>query len=256
MFWNQAEKISKKALSSGDLLPVATDACYIQQNEVNYKVHTKNDNALKKIFEAKTTGNPFLPYDESMFVSDAGDSHVCLLNRFPVLNNHLLICSRDFERQVLPITQENFEAWLLGFDGEDVLGFYNGGPNAGASQPHRHMQLVKTSIALEDPIVSGELPFTNKLFKFDSIDAAALYSMYIDGMEDLQLFGKEECLPYNLILRPNWMLIVPRKQTSFNNVFLNGLNYCGTFLVRNEEQRLWAEEFGFMNILRECAITK
>jgi sulfate adenylyltransferase (ADP) / ATP adenylyltransferase len=256
MFWNQAKFVSEKALADGELLPIATKPQEVNEQGIRFRLHIKNDNMRQKITEAKTDRNPFLPFEESMFVSPAGDSHVCLLNRFPVLDDHLLICSNQFEEQSAPMSLENFRAWLLGFDQEDVFGFYNGGSVAGASQPHRHMQLVRTELPMQARIVTGNLPFRHRLFKVDQLDASRLHEAYLQAMGELGLLGPERCLPYNLLLTSEWMLLLPRTQKSLDTVFLNGLNYAGIFLMRNNQHLVWAQNYGFLNILKACSVVE
>ena len=45
--------------------------------------------------------NPFLPYDENMFVSEISDTHIALLNKFKVLTPHLLIVTSTMCKQQL-----------------------------------------------------------------------------------------------------------------------------------------------------------
>ena len=90
--------------------------------------------------------NPFLPYEPELHVADLGDEHVCLLNKFPVMRDHALIVTREFVDQQEPLRPADFAAvWpLLGETGG--LGFYNAGELAGASQRHRHFQVVPTPL--------------------------------------------------------------------------------------------------------------
>ena len=41
--------------------------------------------------------NPFLPYDPDLVVADISDTHVALLNKFNVIDHHLLIVTRCFK---------------------------------------------------------------------------------------------------------------------------------------------------------------
>ena len=54
--------------------------------------------------------NPFLPYDEELFVADLSDTHVALLNKYNVLDHHLLLVTRAFEEQESLLTRGDFEA--------------------------------------------------------------------------------------------------------------------------------------------------
>ena len=66
--------------------------------------------------------NPFLPYDEDLFVADVSETHVCLLNKFNVVDDHLLIVTRAFESQEDPLRLADFEAPLYNADLEDGAG--------------------------------------------------------------------------------------------------------------------------------------
>ncbi len=92
--------------------------------------------------QQRTGANPFLPYNRELFVADLSETHLCLLNKYNVLDHHLLIVTRSFEEQESLLTLEDFEALWLCMAEREGLGFYNAGAEAGASQPHKHLQLV------------------------------------------------------------------------------------------------------------------
>ncbi len=260
MFWSKANEVSTQALLSGSLMPISTDPRVLVENGISYYLHLKNDNSKKKFAPKPKDFNPFLPYDEDMFVAKAGDNHVCLLNKFPVLAPHLLICSNTFIEQTAPLEHGDFAAWIMGYDDPDVLGFYNGGFDAGASQPHRHMQLVKTDNPLQRLTVCGELPFEHRLFAYDQLDAQLLIADYCRAMSQMGLIVSEEkdgqaakCKPYNILLTSRWMLILPRSANNIEGIFANGINYAGHFLLTNEAQVRWLEDHGVLKFLSECA---
>ena len=59
----------------------------------------KREAEISRPRQLKTNRNPFLPYENELFVAEIGDSHVCLLNKFNVVDHHLLIVTREFEDQ-------------------------------------------------------------------------------------------------------------------------------------------------------------
>src|SRR4029079_11989701 len=77
-----------------------------------------------------------------LLIGAISPTHVCLLNKYNVLDRHLLIVTRSFEPQDTALGAADFEAAALCLDAIDGLVFYNSGPDAGASQSHRHLQLV------------------------------------------------------------------------------------------------------------------
>ena len=96
------------ALTSGALRPLKTSISTQEDGGVEFSIRVlsaikakqEEDNHRKS--EKKRTGrdfNPFLPYDPLMYVTSFQPHHVGLLNKFPVLDRHLLIVTRHFEHQ-------------------------------------------------------------------------------------------------------------------------------------------------------------
>ena len=77
-----------------------------------------------------------------MFVADISPTHVCLLNKFNVIDHHLLVVTRAFEEQDAAINAADFAALWVCMAEVDGLAFYNGGKLAGASQRHKHLQIA------------------------------------------------------------------------------------------------------------------
>ncbi|GAB4819124.1 hypothetical protein N2152v2_006170 [Parachlorella kessleri] len=94
--------------------------------------------------EKKEWRNPFLPYDEALWVQHLSPTHTLLLNKFNVVAHHVLVVTRQFESQRDPLNAQDMEAtWaVLQAMPHGGLAFYNCGPQSGASQPHKHVQLV------------------------------------------------------------------------------------------------------------------
>jgi len=99
------------------------------------------------------------PYDKFTFIEEMAPNHNLCLNKFYVYDHHLLLLTRDFQPQVAHLSVDDFLAvvntWELLGDGaqqqqqkqnqgEELswMAFYNRGFYSGASQPHKHIQLV------------------------------------------------------------------------------------------------------------------
>ena len=54
--------------------------------------------------------NPFLPYDENLWVAHLSDTHTLLLNKFNLVAHHTLVVTREFEAQEQPVTAADFAA--------------------------------------------------------------------------------------------------------------------------------------------------
>ncbi|KAG0253845.1 bifunctional AP-4-A phosphorylase/ADP sulfurylase [Mortierella polycephala] len=89
--------------------------------------------------------NPFLPHSPALYVADASKDHKILLNKYCIVPRHFLVVTKD------PLSPEDMLAvWntLKALrDSQDALAFYNCGTRSGASQPHKHLQVIP----LEEP---------------------------------------------------------------------------------------------------------
>lgn len=147
---------TRHALGCGALQPIETKARIIEQHRIPFVVRVatnlrRKDAARAQQAEASRAAakpiNPFQPYDEDLFVADISATHFCLLNKYNVLNYHLLIITRDYIDQEQLIAFDDFAALWACMAEIDGLGLYNGGMSAGASQPHKHLQLLPLPLA-------------------------------------------------------------------------------------------------------------
>ena len=60
--------------------------------------------------DGRPPANPFLPYDEALWVAHLSASHALLLNKFNVVAHHLLVVTRAFEPQAAPLSAGDMAA--------------------------------------------------------------------------------------------------------------------------------------------------
>jgi ATP adenylyltransferase len=272
------------------MLPIATGYEFIEDGGVRFLVRVLTNlqrKSAQRAAEVRSAAvgkpvNPFLPYEPALFVADVSDSHVAILNKFNVVDNHLLIVTREFEQQRSLLTLRDFEAWWRCMGEYESLGFYNGGPEAGASQPHKHLQLVPLPLAPQGPPVpiapllatvrgtagAGTIPGFDFLHSFAVLGTATsergaareAFERYVSMLEQIGLHppsGKGSDLqggPYNLIAAKEWLLLVPRSREFFDSISINALGFAGALLVWNEEQLRALRAAGPLTALRETAL--
>jgi ATP adenylyltransferase len=226
--------------------------------------------------------NPFLPYDKDLFVADISETHVAVLNKYNVVEHHLLLITRKFEDQETLLTIADFEALWACIEEYDSLGFYNGGETAGASQHHKHLQVVPLPLAPEGPAVPLEPLFPGALFRdemgtlpglpflhvfarmgaYSSVSTAAekTFFLYRDmlshvGMKEPSGDGPDkQSGPYCLLVTREWMLLVPRAVEFFEGISINSLGYAGALLVRDRQQMETLKKRGPMEALKHAAL--
>lgn len=115
----------------------------LEKGQIKIKPHLVNN--FTKGFNKKR--NPFMgKLKKKLTITlNLNQKHMLLLNRYPLLDKHLLIVAKPdhFEEQSTPLDYLDMEAMLMTFTLlENPVIFFNGGEAAGASQPHKHMQAV------------------------------------------------------------------------------------------------------------------
>jgi len=292
--WERLTERTRQALQCGALQPIPTACELVEQGGVTFVVRILANLALKaqarQAQESKAAAgqavNPFLPYDPELFVADISPTHVGLLNKFNVVDHHLLIVTRAFEDQEMLLTREDFAALAACMRECDGLGFYNGGTAAGASQPHKHLQLVPLPLAPLGPPLSIEpliaqaryegavgmapgLPFVHVLARLDDVwtlppeqAGGLLLERYGLALQAVGLRGEagaggvRQSGPYNLLVTRRWLLLTPRSREDFQGISVNALGFAGALLVRDEEQRRRLKQAGPMTVLSQVAIVR
>ncbi len=285
--WSAVKRRSARAAQSGALQRIETRIRFIEDEGIRFVVRAVSSLAAKnrqRIGDAEASGaNPFLPYDEALFVAEVSDTHVCLLNKFNVIDHHVLIVTRVFEDQEELLTAADFAALWTCLAEIDGLGFYNGGPTAGASQRHKHLQIVPLPLAGEGPRLPIEpllakapggqriaevpgLPFVHAFCRLPSAVPAAsgtpparLHALYrallaeVDVGEVEMDGASRQSAPYNLLVTREWMLVVPRSRECSEGISVNALGFAGSLFVRNDGEMRVIEAVGPMTVLRRVA---
>lgn len=262
---------------AGQLLPTTMEV--IEQDGIPFQVRVLESPAIKKTANAtRSRVDPFLPYDPDLFVAPISETHIAILNKFTVVEHHLLIVTRAFEDQRCQLTQKDCEALLIGLTEIDGLGFYNVGHEAGASQSHKHLQLVGLDATIAplpiEPLLRfaqmddmigtiPRLPFRHAFAAMDSDwtnpekdSGASLHSCYrklltAAGLSvDATASSHALTAPYNLLVTRRWMLVVPRSQKCFEGISINALGFAGAFLVKDRQQLDTLRKFGPMTALQ------
>lgn len=152
---------TRQALALGALVPIETTEEIVADAGVDFLVRralslVRKEEARLRGARAVKPANPFLPHEPEMFVADISDTHIALLNKYNVIEHHLLIVTRRFVDQETLLDIDDFDALTACMAQIDGLAFYNAGAVAGASQPHKHLQLVPLPLSRAGPPVAVE----------------------------------------------------------------------------------------------------
>lgn len=273
-----------RAIARGALHSIETEQRFIEQAGVRFLVRSvsslrRKSEERRNRPESGKPSNPFLPPEPALTVGALSATHTAVLNKFNVVEHHLLIVTRHFEHQERLLTRADFQALWLALREIDGLGFYNGGGAAGASQTHKHLQLVPLPLAPDGPPLPMEplldtsavpeqlvriprLPFRHAfcrlpegLWRGPGAAAALSLELYREMLRQCGIPGVREAgamrqsAPYNLLLRRGWMLLVPRAREHFGTISINGLGYAGSLFVHDAAELRLVAETGPMGVL-------
>ena len=218
-----------------------------------------------------------------IYIESLSETHALLYNKFPLVPYHVLVVTKEFEKQMSLINQADFEAALKVMKALDSFMFFNGGPDAGASQEHKHLQAIPYSsfpnqtipldaliaVATGPGEVLGDVEYTTITpFKFRHVlckfkgsiqfemnygnikeRAKLLEDIYLECLRRLN--NKELRIAYNFILTKHWLFIVLRKceEVAPNMVKINAVGFTGSFAVRSDAEYEFIQKQDPINIL-------
>ncbi len=291
-------RATEGALRQGALQPIPTTHETVMDGGVPFQLRVV-DSLRRKAAEGRRRredhggqgGDPFDPYDRALFVAPLPPDHVALLNKFNVLDRHLLVVTREFVDQRVLLDERDMAALWACMVQVDGLGFYNGGVEAGASQPHKHLQLVPFPLSPGRPrppieevllpaVIGGDaadpaprlvpaLPFVHAAVRVDDLGdeataaAGELARRYRRLLAAVGLPAPHRADrpalqpgPYNWLLTRRWMLVVPRSREHVGSVSVNAIGFAGGLLVRDAGELALVREVGPMTVLRRVGIAR
>jgi ATP adenylyltransferase len=277
------DSIIARARRNGDLYHIETEQTLIPTPAGDFLVRWVSSLQHKRETRkpSSATGadfNPFLSPEPALVIAPLAPEHICLLNKYPVIDRHLLIVTQQFEDQTAPLHAGDFQALATIIQSLDGLGFYNGGAQAGASQRHKHLQWIPESrqssnfIALTHaleahcahapgPCRHPALPFRHVFMRLAATGndptyalADALHTAYLGACGALAIdTGQATLPPYNLLANRHWLLLVPRSQECFEDISVNALGFAASLFVRERSQLARIRTAGPLAVLSAVA---
>jgi len=272
------ERVKSKAIVNLDIaetLPVQIEHPLTKIIFTFYKMDNLKLKPTKPEAQQKT--HPFLPpFEPGIFITNLSDTHNLLFNKFCVVKNHCLVVTRKFENQTNPLNRSDFAAAFKVMRALEGFCFYNSGPQSGASQAHKHFQVMpydkdhrydilklidKEASRLENPTASFEcslFKFAHRVGVIPSFDnnqdyqqiGESIEAIYESILRDLKIETKS--MSYNLILTESCILVVKRsKEKAFDMLSVNSLGFLGTFLLKDKEQLDFALKRNPLEILED-----
>ncbi|KEF43504.1 MAG: ATP adenylyltransferase [Cyanobium sp. CACIAM 14] len=266
--WHRAREVAERARRLGALVPLETEILPLPGVEP-FVVRRLLNAPPRQLRRGGPRPNPFLPWDRPLQVDLLEPGHVLLLNKFPVQEAHLLVITRDWRPQGGWLEPSDWQAVAQVSRDTGGLWFFNSGARSGASQPHRHLQLL--------PRRAGEssCPLAPRLLaQLEGRDPpwrwAYQLSLRTDpaGSSDLETLYRAHALalglgepahhphplhPYNLLFDDQWFMTVRRVREHCAGFSVNALGFAGYLLSTDGADHGWLERHGPWALLEAVA---
>jgi ATP adenylyltransferase len=79
------------------------------------------------------------PFPQGAYIDEITDTHSLIFNKFSVCDRHVIVITKEFEKQTDPLNIDDFKASAIVMSSMNAFMFFNSGFNSGASVMHKHM---------------------------------------------------------------------------------------------------------------------
>lgn len=262
---------SQRALARGALVPLATERVE-QPGQGPFVLRRLLSATPKHLRSAGPKPNPFLPWDPDLEVERLADTHLVLLNKYPVQEGHLLLITQRWAPQAGWLDSGDWNALHQIDQDSPGLWFFNSCAAAGASQPHRHLQLlprgpeqracplqpmIEAQLAGEGPAWPWRYRLSRRRAQGEADGAVELEQLYRQHLQELELGEPQRDpaprRPYNLLIGPDWVLTVERVQEHWAGFSINALGFAGYLLITQGSDLDWLQRHGPWELLQAVA---
>lgn len=267
-YWHQADAISNRALATGDLVPLHTSVVAFDA-AAPFLLRRLEGSPPRHLTVEGPKPNPFLPWEPPLEIGRLANSHALILNKYPVQPAHLLLITQQWQPQTGWLQEADWGAVAHVAADTGGLWFFNSSSTAGASQPHRHLQLLprhagEASCPLAPWLqrqlegLEGPWPWCYALSaRWDPLEGKDLLPLYRKHASQLELGDPsgpgEPKHAYNLVFDDHWFLSVRRVKEHCAGFSINGLGFAGFLLCTAHSDLNWLKTHGPWSLLAEVA---
>jgi len=271
-YWRQALAVSERALAARALVPLATEVVE-QPALAPFQLRRLLSRTPKHLRAGGPKPNPFLPWEPALEVARPRPGHVLLLNKFPVQPGHVLLITDHWAPQAGWLDAHDWAAAACIARDTGGLWFFNSCAAAGASQPHRHLQLLPREageascplaatflqlLGEQGPPAAGPFPWAFQLSRRTDHELHSdLPGLYAAHMELLQLGvpgrDRQPLEPYNVLFDDQWFLTVRRTREHAAGFSINALGFAGFLLQTEHSDLAWLGQHGPWALLQAVA---
>ena len=270
IYWEKALSQTEISFKNKSLFPLRTVDITKNISDSSEFIIRELDISLfknKRLFGPQP--NPFNPWEKNLEVHQIGNNHQLILNKYPVQKGHLLLITNRWKPQSGWLEKEDWNALKEVNMDTSGLWFFNSCKSAGASQPHRHIQLLRRgqnekSCPREDWFLrllksknnENKLSKNIIVHKLDlNNNSEYLYNLYLNLSKKVGLGSpKTDESPkkaHNILLTNKWIAIIKRSKDNVHGISVNSLGFAGYLLVTEYSDLTYLAKYGPEKLLED-----
>ena len=271
--WNKALATADTARATGHLVPLSTELVEAPAL-APFQLRRLISRTPKHLRGMGPQGNPFLPWEPPLEVARPSEGHVLILNKYPVQAGHVLLITDHWAPQDGWLDSRDWAAVAAVAGDTGGLWFFNSCRAAGASQPHRHLQLLprragEPSCPLDEDVWAAltqrpdgqareRFPWACRLSRRrDGVGHGDLEELYLSHLQALGLgdprVDPRPLHPYNLLFDDRWFVTVRRCREGVAGFSVNALGFAGCLLQTEHSDLEWLRRHGPWALLQAVA---
>nr|OQO32244.1 hypothetical protein B0A51_00492 [Rachicladosporium sp. CCFEE 5018] len=252
----------------GELLWEPNEPIRIPQQPIDAYIRVSPALMTKPYNPGDTSRKPAFTGDPPEYtLCEVGPAHKLILNKYCWVRPQLILHTLEYESQRDGLTLRDVDAtWqVLEMLGEGYMAIFNGGPEAGGSIAHKHVQIMpKPGWKLfpgkcldQDAGMKslGVVPFVHQFqVLFPESTSAAIFASIRELSGSMSIPALYPA--HNVVLTLSWLIVLPRRQAEVDGCAAGAQAMLGDIWTKTHDQVQQWRSLGPMSVLAQLGVTR
>nr|OQO32268.1 hypothetical protein B0A51_00516 [Rachicladosporium sp. CCFEE 5018] len=252
----------------GELLWEPNEATHIPQHPFDAYIRVSPALVTKPYNPGDTSRKPAFTDDPPEYtLCEVGPAHKLILNKYCWVRPQLILHTLEYEAQREGMTLRDVDATrqVLEMLGPGYMAIFNGGPEAGGSIAHKHVQIMTKpewtmfpEKCLDQDAGLMSLDTITFVHQFRPMRPESTSATIFASIKDLsESMGVPKLYPaHNLVLTSSWFIVLPRIQAEVDGCAAGAQAMLGDIWTKTHDQVQQWRSLGPMSVLAQLGVTR
>ncbi|KAK6432724.1 hypothetical protein LTR95_011105 [Oleoguttula sp. CCFEE 5521] len=252
----------------GELLWEPNEPIHVTQDPFDAHIRVSPALVTKPYNPGDTSRKPAFTDDPPEYtLCEVGPAHKLILNKYCWVRPQLILHTLEYEAQREGLTLRDADAtWqVLEMLGEGYMAIFNGGPEAGGSIAHKHVQIMpkpgwkmfpeRCLDETEESTSFDAVPFAHQFRALPPDSTSA--TIFASIKELSESMGIPKGYPaHNVVLTSSWFIVLPRTKAEIDGCAAGAQAMLGDIWTKTHGQvRQW-RSLGPMSVLAQLGVIR